>query len=1180
MKLRFVTLLLLLAVFPGYFFALNLKTIKFDQISTKNGLSQNTVRTILVDKKGFVWAGTLDGLNRYDGYHIITFNPELGNPNSLNDQRIKNIFQDRKGFLWIKTYKNEFSCYDPESESFIKDLGASRNSIYSKNYYEAKNGDIWLWGEKNECHRIQHSSNSFSYHLFPTKIRDEIDKNNFLLEDSRGQIWIGSNSGLFKITQNKIEKIPLGNFGFTSAVEINRKIYLTTLQSYLFVCDLTGKKIVNSKIPTSGIRKATMLKDGNILLIDKNRLLCYNTHTNKTFTPEWEKDPELIGEIDYFKDSKNGIWIFNHTGKVWFYNMQTGIVKKLELIPSQAIHLIDLERYNVLVDKQGLYWITTYGNGLFCYNAKSGELTNFKYSPNETELTSDYLLSITEDRFGNLWIGSEFGGIIKVKSPNYNVINICPESTDSYGRNNNIRSLFRSSENEIWVGSKSGTLAIYKPDFTSPKTIARDLNPYTINEDNNGKIWVGTKGNGLYIFDAKSKAELTHLSPETNTLKQNSIFTILRDNKNRMWLGLFSGGIALVKPQNSGYKFQYFFEADGNRSYIRHLYQDRQGTIWAGTSGGLIKFNPDQLIKNHNAYKLYTMNLSDKYSINCNDIKTIYQNELGQIWIGTAGGGLNLYVPATKDTPEHFQAFTTKQGLSGNVVSAIMEDKQNNLWISTESGMNRFNKKTHSIVNYFFSDKIFGNQYNENTSLILPNGNMAWGSLEGIFEFNPKTFIPDTNTPPVTLTNFVVNGQSLKTSDAESSLTKAISYSSKIKLKYDQNSFTIEFSTLSLRDPELNTYSYILENYDSRWSPVEKSNSATYKNLNPGKYIFKVKGKNSDGIWNEQYTELTIIITPPFWRSWIAYLFYILMAVAAIYFALRLIWKFNKLNYDIKLEKKLTNHKLRFFTNISHEFRTPLTLIRGAVENLSEQKNIPESAQKQLNVLKRNSNNLSRLIDQLLEFRKLQNQVTTLDLQEVDIVQFCKDIFSGFQEMATQKKMKYSFSSNLSEYFMYIDCRKVDKIFYNLLSNAFKFTPKSGEILFSLQIAESEKLVHATVQDNGAGIPKDKQPMLFSRFMQINFSSEGTGIGLSLAKEFVDAHKGKIWYESAPENGSIFHVNLTSDTSVYKDANFIQPQKSNEKVPSLTSDILIDSIETDDVQMAKLKIRRFQISKC
>lgn len=1157
--------------------------LQFTQISTKDGLSQNTVRAILEDQKGFIWAGTLDGLNRYDGYRINVYKPQLGSPNSLTDHRIKNVYQDRSGYLWIKTYKNEFSCYDPVSDSFIDYLPPSssgESTISLNSYYESSSGEIWLWGNTNGCLRLRKQENSFSATFYFTE-KKPANKNNckFLFEDSKSVVWVGGDDGLLRIAGDETESFYKGK-SFENALELENKLYFTTPNSSVFEFDIKRKSFNEIKLPNPKdvILNATKLSDNELLIYTQlSGLITFNVNNRLFEKPQWTDDSQLKGEIEFITDKNNGVWIYNHSGIMWYHNQSSKKVKKIELIPADLAKIIDLERYIVFVDSENLIWITTYGNGLFCYDPETEILSNYRYNANQNSPASDYLLDITEDRYGNIWIGSEYAGIIKIEKSSYGIKIVRPEKETSIGKNNNVRTIYGDAFDNVWIGTKNGSLYLYDGDLSVGKCIYRDINPYILLEDSKNRIWTGTKGNGLYLINRSSLKEEAHFTHSTddNSLSHNTIFSMIRDTKNRIWLGTFGGGINLVKETPQGMSFKRFFFNEGNRSYVRYMYQDTKGLIWVGTSDGIIRFNPDKLISNPDLYTSYRMDINNPEGLNCNDIKTIYEDEDGIIWIGTAGGGINKYVPASENVKEHFVAYTTNDGLAGDVVSGILEDKQNNLWISTESGITKFDKKSNSFIVYRFSDKTYGNYFNENANIFHRNGNMMWGSLDGMLVFNPKSFVPDSRISPVTLTDFSVYNQVVRAGEKDSPLKKSISYSDKVTLNYKQNTFTIEFASLKLKDPMKNKYVYTLEDYDKQWSPVSQLNSATYKNLPPGDYVFKVRGTNNDGIWNDDVTQLEIKITPPFWRAWYAYVVYTLLILLILYIIFGLIYKFNVLNNNVKVEKELTNYKLRFFTNISHEFRTPLTLIRGAIENLNAQMDISEKAKKQVNVLSRNSDVLTRLIDQLLEFRKLQNNVLTLNLEETDIIEFSREIFNSFQEVAENKGINYSFTGNVDSYMMFIDRRKVDKILYNLLSNAFKFTPKDGKIDLDIYIESKQQTCLIRVKDTGTGIPKDKQHLLFSRFMQINFSSAGTGVGLSLVKEFVDVHKGKIWYENNQEQGSVFNVELSTDKAIYAGENFIitpatdiipEPEKSN----VLYASDPVDNIPLPDIEDSTL----------
>lgn len=1155
----------------SFSFAKDVNNLHFSQISTKDGLSQNTVRAILVDQTGFIWAGTLDGLNRFDGYNIITYEPEIGNHNSLVDHRVKNIFQDSNGYLWIKTYNNEFSCYNPTHDIFTPYLNAGDNNTKYSYFYEASNGDIWLWGDSEECVRIQISQQgTFTSTSF---LKGVIGDYNFLYEDDKTNIWIGGEFGLYCIKDDKVQLIPNSTKTFTGVVEIKNQLFFSTQNALLIAYDKQQDSF--SEIPFSNtwetFTSLTKFNDSELIIATKNSgILSYDIPSETFQKPDWANDKQLVGEINFINDKTGGVWIYNNTGIVWHYNSRNHAVRKMELIPPSVAQVIDYERYVILTDSTGLIWITTYGNGLFSYNPQNEELCNYKYIDNQNSPASDYLLSITEDSHGNIWIGSEYAGILKVVKSDYNVNVIKPESDTSVGKNNNIRSLFIDEQRNCWVGTKSGNLYVYDEDFKDIKSINKNINSYALTTGNDGEIWVGTKGNGLYIFNPKDFSIEQHLTQKTvtNGLSHNSIFSILKDSKNRMWIGTFGGGINMIEQDGKIWKTKHFFTHCGNQSYIRHLLQDHEGNIWAATSEGILLFNPEQLIENPKDFRSFKMDIDTDGSINCNDIKTIFEDSKHNIWVGTAGGGISQYIPKTENHEAYFKPFTIAEGLVGDFVSGILEDDANRLWISTERGISKFNPRKFTASNYQFSEKTFGNHFNENTNVIDSLGNMIWGSLDGLLIFNPASFSSNINVTPVTLTSFSIHGQSIQAKDIDSPLQESISSTKKITLNYTQNTFSIAFSALNLKDPSKNRYTYILENYDTDWSVPSTSNVATYKNLPHGKYIFKVHETNSNNTSHEAYTELYLTIMPPFWLSIYAYIFYILLLGAILYVILQLTRKFNILNNNIRVEKQLTEHKLRFFTNISHEFRTPLTLIRGAVENLNELEDCSDQVKKQVNVLGKNSNSLSRLIDQLLEFRKLENEAATLDLEEVDMVNFSKDIYANFQELAKQKNIDYQFICGNDNYNMFIDQNKVDKMLYNLLSNAFKFTQKNGCIEFSLQFNFSAETCHIKVKDNGVGIPKEKQDLLFSRFMQINFSTTGTGVGLSLVKDFVDIHQGKIWYENNQQQGSIFHIELPTNVEVYPNANFIGSTKEDVILNDNFSRIIHPSykVENEDVK--------------
>lgn len=1173
--MRWSITLLLFALLPVKSYPATPDNLYFKQISTTDGLTHNTVRSVLVDSKGFVWAGTVDGLNRYDGYSIVRHKPRQGDPNSLHDHRIRQLYEDRDGYLWIKSYAWEFSCYDPVHETYVDYMPEAGHKPPYASIYESPNGDIWLWGNSGAdaegCLRIRKGADGFSSRTYLGGMNCR-----FLYEDPNGLIWTGGSSGLFRIKPSGEPDVYFpGNYSFTDVAELDGRLFFTTEQAVIIEYNMkrdSFREIEGDREEYGRFAQAVNMTDNELLLATDHGMAAYNVDNSRFERPSWATDPQFMGRTELTVDGSGGIWVSNQTGRVWYYNKQKRRARSFQLIPPETMAVIDFERFEFFTDSTGEVWITTYGGGLYNYSPETGRLSNYTYSSEYNSPASDYLLSINEDGYGNIWVGSEYAGIIKVARSPYDVTMVRPEPSGSVGKNNNVRSIHSDPYGNIWVGTKNGNLYVYDSELKRKRMIMADINPYSFEVDDKNRLWVGTKGNGIYILDLDTHRVVSHYSDigvdEEQTMLDNTIFDLLRDSEGRMWACTFGGGLALAEEDgHGGMTLRRFFQGHTSRSYVRYIYETSDGMLWAGTSNGVIKFDPARLLQDSNAYTSYSLDLTDPGSISCNDIKAIYEDSRGTIWIGTAGGGINRYVPADGTAGEYFVSYTVEHGLAGDYISSILEDRRGYLWISTESGISRYDVENEDFTSYNFSENTAGNLFNENACLYTRNGNMLWGSLDGMLVFNPETFAPDMTSPSVTFTALSVSDRKIAAGREGSPLERSITYSDGIRLRYNENTFTLEFSTLSMGDASKIKYSYMLEGYDRDWSFANSVNSASYKNIPSGRYTFKVRGTNREGEWSDEVTSLAVTVSPPWWASKAAYIGYALILAAILYFFYRLITKINALNNNVKLEKELTNHKLRFFTNISHEFRTPLTLIKVAVENMNAEPNVPENIAKQVGVLSRNSQALTRMIDQLLEFRKLQNNVLRLDLEATDIVRFGRDIYESFSELALKKSITYNFLSNTDSNHIYIDRRKVDKIIYNLLNNAFKFTPNGGKIVINISNDPEKQVCAIRVSDTGIGIDREKQHLLFSRFMQINFSSSGTGVGLSLVKEFVEVHKGRIWYEQNGRQGSVFNVELPTNPEVYKNDNIVENSEADSRPVDENSNIVYPNDPTVEVKL-------------
>jgi len=839
------------------------------------------------------------------------------------------------------------------------------------------------------------------------------------------------------------------------------------------------------------------------------------------------------------KDNRNNYWVHNQTGYINYIQKESGSVKKIDVRSSKLPYFIDYERYHVYHDSRDIIWITTYGNGLFAYNPTTKELEHFTATANHTNpIASNYLQYIIEDHSGNLWTSSEYSGISQIEIINKGAAKVYPEGELNIDRANAIRFISHMQDDEVWITTRAGGLYIYDNKLTKQKSKKYyDINIYSACEDSKGNIWLGTRGKGLQVGDDQ---HYIHQATDTNSLAADPVFCILQDRKQRMWIGTFGGGLDLAVPKKDKYIFRHFFNKTYGQKEIRTICEDRNGWIWVGTSEGVFVFDPDRIIKDPNDFYQYNL---DNHALKSNEIKSIIQDKKGRIWIAESGIGFCVANIKNDYKDISFTHYTVNDGLVHSVVQAFIEDDEGNIWVSTEYGISCFNPENKIFNNYFFSNDILGNVYTEGCAK-LKDGRLAFGTNHGLIILNTKQIKNKEKILSVTFTDLKLNGISVRPADMDSPLTAALAYTDAISLKYYQSSFVIDFSTFDYPISTNTRFSYKLEGYDDDWSIPSTLNFAAYKNLPAGTYYLHVKACSVSGIWSDNEETLEIKVTPPFWATGWAFFVYILIAGIIMYFVYRTIRNINNLRNKIKVEKQLTEYKLVFFTNISHEFRTPLTLIQGALDRIHRTHNIPKEIRYSIKLMDKSTQRMLRLINQLLEFRKMQNNKLALSLEETDVIAFLYEIYLSFQDTAESKNMDFKFIPSVNSYKMYIDKGNIDKIAYNLLSNAFKYTPSGGKIEFSIYIDKQKQLLIMKVTDTGVGIPKEKRNELFKRFMQSSFSSDSIGVGLHLTHELVHVHKGNICYEENPSGGSIFIVTLPTDSSIYQSNDFLIPENA------------------------------------
>lgn len=1133
-RLLLVPILLLTLVLNAY----SGIELRSKRMRTNDGLPNNSVRYMYQDSKGFLWLATLNGLSRYDGNSFLTFRPEAGGKLSLADNRTAGLTEDKNGYLWIYTTPELFSCYDLQRSRFVDFTGCGNLEQNYSSLFMAANGDVWLWHSENGCRRVVHQADGT---LVSTELKTErgnLPDNRvlFVNEDAAGRIWIGTKRGLVSVTngQYKIENRLLH---FISSLSYQNEMYFLTAEGaiYCYQSAVGELKEIASLIPLAGETSFT----GNFLLKDKWVFLTAEGVYNYEFSSgRIAKDTRLnVKNGGLIRDNHGDYWIYNHTGHVSYILADSGEMKEFQLIPEDKLGYIDFERYHMFHDSRGIVWISTYGNGLFAYDTTEDKLEHFVANVNDnSHIGSDFLLYVMEDRSGGVWVSSEYSGLSRISILNEGTSRVYPESPDLFDRSNTIRMLTQMREGSIWVGTRKGGLYVFDSDLHSQKENRYfHSNIYAAAEDSQGRIWMGTRGNGLKIEDTWYGSSAT----DPAALSDNNIYAIYQDRKDRMWVGTFGGGLELAVPASDGkYEFRHFFQQKYGLRQVRVIEEDKNGMVWMGTSEGVCIFHPDSLIANADNYHLFSYTNGKFCS---NEIKCIHRDDKGRMWVGTSGSGLNLCVPEDNYQSLKYEHYGTSEGLVNDVIQSILGDQSGCLWVATEYGMSKFNPASRTFENYFFSSYTLGNVYSENSACMGTDGKLLFGTNYGLVVIDPRKIHGNDAFSPVVFTDLSVNGIQMNPEMEDSPLEQSLAYSDQITLTYFQNSFVINFSTFDYSDSGRTKYMYWLENYDKGWSSPSALNFASFKYLEPGTYILHVKSSNGSGSWNESETVLKIVVVPPFWKTGWAMMGYILLLMIALYFAFRIVRNFNTLRNRIHIEKQLTEYKLVFFTNISHEFRTPLTLIQGALEKIQRVADIPRELVHPLKTMDKSTQRMLRLINQLLEFRKMQNNKLALSLQETDVIAFLYEIFLSFGDVAEQKNMQFRFLPFLPTYKMFIDKGNLDKVTYNLLSNAFKYTPSKGIVTLQVTMDEVRQVLQIQVSDTGVGIPKEKQNELFKRFMQSNFSGDSIGVGLHLSYELVQVHKGTIEYKDHEGEGSVFTVTIPTDKAVYAKKDFLVP---------------------------------------
>lgn len=1043
--------------------------VKFERYSISEGLSHLGVSSFGQDSKGFLWIATYDGLNRFDGINFKVFKRILDDSTTLSNNRVRCVFEHSSGKLLIGT-EGGLCVYNSENESFGKfSFGSFDNTSGSiLKMFEDSSHRLWILTNKNIAYVLDlENKDSKSLLLVPNDKNSSVFYQD-IVEDSKGFLWLATSNGLFCYSRN-LQFVPL---------DLPRNLM-------------------------SGLIRCIELDEENNLWISLNSMVS-----------------KL--KINYNED-----------------NIQLSTIQDFQL---KSLIL------TLLIDKKKNIWVGTSNDGVFRIVTAQKELTvieNYNYEASLKEsISSNWISSIYEDKVGNIWFATAEQGINKYRYDKEIFLNI----DHSLGlQSNYVLELFQVNEHIVLCGTRSGVSVF---DLSKEIVIKSGIEKLfldnfqvpAIYKDSRGILWFGASNGLFYLEPGKTKLLAIKDLFDQQTI-DFTVSGIIEDEFKNLWVGT-TIGIFRLSFDTNGKLIQSLNFNTRNDNLVKNiriseLYLDPlDNSLWAGTwYSGLYHLKISGLEEGVNDYNIDKHHFipSQTGTLRSNFISTILRTKNGDLWVGTEGGGISRM--DSQAGPNTFIHITEKNGLSNNVVKSILEDSSGKLYIGTNYKLNVYDPQTNSFKYYDVKDGLKSDYFNR-VAIKLTNNEMIFGGNEGITIFNPTKMETLSQIPIPEFGDFQLSYKTVHPGeriDGELILEKGLSFTREIHLKNFQNTFSIELLGISFDDPEDNHYKYKLTDYDQDWIYTKPAdNLASYSNVPPGEYQFEFYVSTNENEWTPNSKQLLIIISPPFWKSGWAYSLYFFLftgiVVAVFYFLLNI----ERLKSNLKIEqlekekeKEINDVKLRFFTNISHEFKTPVSLILGPAETLINKFRTNDSVRRNLMMIHEQASYLLRLLDQLLEFRKVENESVKLKCVENDIIGFVKHIVKGFDPKSIEKNIKYKFHHSEETILLWFDPSKIEMIVYNLLSNAFKFTPSGGSITVSVE-SDIDSFVTIKVKDSGFGISKEDQLKIFDRFYQsqTTVNLHGTGIGLALSKSLTMLHHGELIVESELGRGASFILKL------------------------------------------------------
>ena len=1018
----------------------------FRHYQVEQGLSNNTVYCSLQDKQGFLWFGTKDGLNRFDGYTFKVFRHSPKDKNSIGNNMVHTLTLDKEGNLWVGTDEG-LDKYNSTTEDFTHINTSITNGVRCVvfDYY-------------NNCWFIAGAS-LIKYNPLTHKVRNYTLLQHFeatsIAQNNDGYMWISSSRGT-------IEQMDTVRNSFKSYSLFNRSKWVAS--NFIEKIFSVGNNKILIGTTNQGLKEFDCVKGSY------KDLLTYN------------EDKTEVYVRDFIKNSDNEYWIATESG-VFIYDVNKGTFNNLKKHYNDPYSISDNAVYTLYKDFEGGIWAGTYFGGLNYYPKQYATFNKFYPNPDNNSLKGNVVREICKDKYGSLWIGTEDNGLNKLSSDKRTWTHYYPGVKNGIS-NTNIHGLLANGD-ELFIG-----------------TFERGLDILNIPTGKVVRVYLAGK--------------------ESNTLKSNFIIGFCKTRSGIILVGSTRGLYRYNKITKDFTLIDKVPPAD----FIYSMAEDHNGKVWLGTvRDGIYCYDPGNNTSTKLNYKYPVSN-----ALNTSIVNGVFEDSNHILWFATEGLGLWRYDPVKKT----YKYFDLNNGFPSNYVFRILEDNRKNLWISTTRGLVCLNILTQGIKIYTKANGLLSDQFNYNSAFKDIDGTMYFGCVKGMVSFNPAAFTENNFAAPVYITGFQVHNQEIIIKGSDSLLSNSIIYTKKINLNYNQSSFSIDFAALSFPSPEMTRYKYMMKGLDKGWTNLNRNRKVYFTQLLPGHYTFIVKAANNNGVWPTKVTTLEINIAPPFWESGWAYIVYALLIILSIYYLLSQYHTRNRLKnkrlieiLESDKERQIYNAKIEFFTNIAHEIRTPLTLIKGPMEKVIKRAEHVPDIQNNLKIMEKNTNRLLDLTNQLLDFRKTETNGFSLSFVKTDITELLADIFSRFKPMAEQKNQSYTlkyFDKNLCAY---VDMEAFTKIISNLISNAIKYGKSTVEVEL-LRKEPNDCTFTIEIRNNGYIVPYEMREKIFEPFFRMKESEQqtGTGIGLSLSRSLAELHKGLLVLNKSRNNLNIFNLTL------------------------------------------------------